>query len=299
MTGIRQLWDRITGHGRSSRNVALVLSGGGAKGWAHIGAIESLEAHGYTITSIAGTSMGALVGGLYAAGKMMPLKAIAERMTRKRMFQIMGISIGLDHIAKGERLMQVLDMLIGDICIEDLPIPFCCSASDLVSGEEVVFREGCLKMAIRASISIPAFFKPVCDGNRLLVDGSIHNTLPLNRVQRTKHDKLVAVNVSAPDMRPDTSFLKKDLDTDEQNNRPGWKKMIPPMPDLSTNYVNISMRVSKLTVQNNASMAMLITPPDIRVDMPMDDFNLFDFDKATALIDYGRQKMDEVLEAIN
>jgi NTE family protein len=294
--GLKKLWDRLPGRRRTSRDVALVLSGGGAKGWAHIGAIESLIGHGYNITSVAGTSMGALVGGLYAAGKMAELKQIAESITRMSMFRIMGFSPGADHIVDDDRLMEMFDGLIGDTCIEDLPIPFCCSASDLVSGEEKVFRQGSLKTAIRTSISIPMFFKPVCIGNHAYVDGSIHNTLPLDQVERKKGDLLVAVNVSGPDQEPDTTFMENCQAQKNKDDNVSWIKKLFRKPEPSPNYMNLSIRVTKLTVQNNTQMAIRLTPPDICANIPMDGFSLFDFEKAAELISYGHRKMDEILQ---
>src|SRR3712207_886626 len=108
---LSNVWHRIFGKPKPGKEVALVLSGGGARGWAHIGAIESLTAHGYHITSVAGTSIGALVGGLYAAGKLFELKDIAQSMTRKNMLRIMDISPGMDHLASGRKLMTMLDQL--------------------------------------------------------------------------------------------------------------------------------------------------------------------------------------------
>ena len=123
-----------------SKDVALVLGGGGARGYAHIGAIEALESHGYQIKSISGNSMGALIGGLYAAGKLQEVKQAVDGLNRKTILKLFNISLGLDHIASGEKLMVLLDELIGDTRIEDLPIKFCCNASDVVSGKEFVFR---------------------------------------------------------------------------------------------------------------------------------------------------------------
>lgn len=296
MIGLKELWNKFLNRNGTAKDVALVLGGGGARGWAHIGAIESIIGHGYNITSIAGTSMGALVGGLYAAGKMAEMKTVAESMTRTRMLRIMRLSPGLDHIINDGQLMALLDKFIGDIKIEDLPIPYCCSASDLVSGEEMVFREGSLKMAIRASISIPLFFKPVCMGNHAYVDGSVHNTLPLDRVERKKGDLLFAVNVSGPVKEPDTTFLKHAQASRAESERPFRLKNIFRKPVPSSNYMNVIMRVVKLTVQNNTQTALRLTPPDVCIDISMDNFNLFDFDKATELIRYGHQKMDEALQ---
>lgn len=138
-------------------DVALVLGGGGARGFAHIGAIEALQAHGYHITSVAGTSMGALVGGLFVAGKMEELKTIAHRLTKMQILKMMDVSPGLDHLASGERLLKELRQIVGEVRIEDLPIPYACVASDIISGQPHVFREGELAQAIRASVSIPCF----------------------------------------------------------------------------------------------------------------------------------------------
>ncbi|MGI6242810.1 MAG: patatin-like phospholipase family protein [Prevotella sp.] len=297
MNGLTNIWNKLTSHYKTTKDVALVLSGGGARGWAHIGAIESIIEHGYNITSVAGTSMGALVGGVYAAGKMEGLKKIAQKLTRIRMLRIMGFSPRLDHIIDDDRVMELLDGLIGNINIEDLPIPYCCSASDLVSGEEKVFRKGSLKMAIRASISIPILFKPVCIDNHVYVDGSIHNSLPLNQVERKKGDLLFAVNVSSPDKNADTTFLKKYQAPKTQSKKTLWRNGMFHKPDPSSNFMNIAMRVTKLSIQNNTQMSMRLTPPDICVDISMDEFNLFDFDKATKLISYGHQKMDEALQS--
>lgn len=296
MIWLKQQWKRLLNTYHPSRDVALVLSGGGAKGWAHVGAIDSLVGHGYRITSIAGTSMGAVVGGLYAAGKMDELRAIAERMTRKRMLRIFGFSPGFDHITNGERIMLLLDQIIGDINIEDLVIPFCCSATDLVSGDEVVFREGNLKRAIRASISIPMFFKPVCDGNRFFVDGSVRDTLPLNCVARKPHDLLVAVNVSGACERPDTKFLSQCQNVPSGTGDHSKSIFRLRRPEISSNYINVMTRVMQLMIQNDTERAMCLTPPDLYVNVPMDDFGLFDFDKGAELIRYGQRTMDEALQ---
>ena len=130
------------------KDVALVLGGGGARGIAHIGAIEVLEERGYHITSVAGTSMGALVGGLYAAGQLDELKCRILNLDRKQMVSIMDVSLGLDHIVSGRHLMQLINSLIGDVMIEDLPIPFCCCATDVVGGREHVFRSGRLSTSM-------------------------------------------------------------------------------------------------------------------------------------------------------
>lgn len=280
------------------KRVALVLSGGGAKGWAHIGAIDALTQQGFEITSIAGTSMGALVGGLYAAGKLEELRKISETMTHIDMIKLFGFSPGIDHITNGENIMSMFNELIGNVRIEDLSIPFCCSASDLVRGEEIIFRSGCLKQAIRASISIPIFFKPINDGTHFLVDGSVHNTLPLNRVVRHPHDLLVAINVSGADKYPNKSFLHKP--STRKDNQGTLRALLQKAkPDLSSNYINVAMRVIQLTIQNNTEMASCLTPPDLYVNIPMDGYGLFDFEKGKQLIEHGREITENAISEYN
>ncbi len=297
MNMLNRLWSHFTAKPQPSRRVALVLSGGGARGLAHIGAIEALLEQGYTITSISGTSMGAIVGGCYAANRLESLKRLVLRLTRKKLWQMVDISPGLNHIATGERLMLMLDKLLGDTRIEQLPVPFCCSASDVVSGEEMVFRSGLLKTAIRASISIPLVFKPLAIDRHVFVDGSLHNTLPLDRVERHTGDILVAMNVSAPDA--------EDFDACSQQigelHNPVEKFIRMRLPffrsDPSSNYMNMMLRVTKLSIQNNTRMAMRLTPPDICAEMPMNAYGLFDYDKAREIIDYGHRVMEKALTA--
>ena len=281
---------------KPSKDVALVLGGGGARGYAHIGAIETLEAYGYHIKSISGNSMGALIGGLYAAGKLQEAKNAIDGLTKKGILKIFNISFGLDHIASGENLMALLDELIGDTRIEDLPINFCCNASDVVSGKEFVFREGSLKDAIRASISIPCLFKPFKMGEHIFVDGSVHNTLPLDKIERNGGELLVAVNVSAPDDEPFQAYLKKYGEPKNSVDKSLWNKIPFLKSELSANYMNMALRVLKMSVQNNTQMALKITPPDIYVEVPMNRFSLFDFDKGAEIIQYGRQIMEKALK---
>ena len=181
---------------QNNKNVALVLSSGGPRGFAYIGAIEALEEHGYTITSIAGTSIGSLVGGIYAAGKLAEFKEWLYSLDAWEVFSLMDLSIGKNHFVKGDKVIDAIMQIVPNINIEDLPIPYCAVATDLYTGREVLFDYGPLFRAIRASISIPSLFRPVKFGLTTLIDGAITNCLPLNRVQRTEGDLLVAFDVN-------------------------------------------------------------------------------------------------------
>lgn len=182
------------------KEVALVLSSGGPRGFAYIGAIEELERRGYRITSVAGTSIGSLIGGIHAAGRLNELKTWLYGLDSWKVFTLMDLSIGKNHLLKGDKLIQAIKQIVPEIDIEDLRIPFKAVATDLYTGEEVVFDSGSLFQAIRASISIPSLFRPVRYGYRTLIDGGIANTLPLNRVHRNGNDILVAFNVNDVDV---------------------------------------------------------------------------------------------------
>ena len=181
---------------QKNKNVALVLSSGGPRGFAYIGAIEALEEHGYTITSVAGTSMGSLVGGIYAAGKLPEFKEWLYSLDAWEVFSLMDLSIGKNHFVKGDKVIDAIMQIVPNVNIEDLKIPYSAVATDLYTGREVVFDRGPLFAAIRASISIPSLFRPVKYGLTTLIDGAISNCLPLNRVHRTEGDLLVAFDVN-------------------------------------------------------------------------------------------------------
>ena len=182
------------------KDVALVLSSGGPRGWAYIGAIEELISRGYNITSVAGTSIGSLVGGIYAAGKLEEVKEWLFTLDAWKVFDLMDLSLSKNHIMKGDKVIDALKEIVPDVNIEDLPIPYRAVAADLYTGEEVVFDRGPLFDAVRASISIPSLFRPVKYGFRTLVDGGIVNTMPIDKVIRNGNDILVAFNVNDVDV---------------------------------------------------------------------------------------------------
>ena len=192
------------------KNVALALSSGGPRGFAYIGAIEELIERGYTITSIAGTSIGSLVGGIYAAGKLTEFKDWLYALDTWKVFTLMDLSIAKNHFVKGEKIIQAIMDIVPDIDIEKLNIPYRTVATDLYTGEEVVFDSGRLFTAIRASISIPSLFRPVKQDLTTLIDGGIANCLPLNRVVRTEDDLLVAFDVNDVDVKEIRGILTKE-----------------------------------------------------------------------------------------
>lgn len=193
------------------KDVALVLSSGGPRGWAYIGAIEELISRGYRITSVAGTSIGSLVGGIFAAGKLEDVKEWLFTLDAWKVFSLMDISLSRNHIVKGDKVIAAIKEIVPDVNIEDLAIPFRAVAADLYTGEEVVFDKGPLFDAVRASISIPSLFRPVKYGFRTLVDGGIVNTMPIDKVVRTEGDILVAFDVNDIDVESIRAAIISDV----------------------------------------------------------------------------------------
>ncbi|WP_028238846.1 patatin-like phospholipase family protein [Stutzerimonas azotifigens] len=215
------------------KKVALVLGSGGARGYAHIGAIEELESRGYQIGCIAGCSMGAVIGGIHAAGKLALYREWIESLDYLDLLRLLDLSFSLGAI-RGDKVFGRIREIVGDIAIEDLPIPFTAVATDLTNQQEVWFQEGSLHQAMRASAAIPSLFTPVIQGNRMLVDGGLLNPLPIVPVVSSHCDMIVAVNLNATNHkryplpvieRPPAAKGRFDLMVDTLSARlPFWKR---------------------------------------------------------------------------
>ena len=280
-----------------TKNVALALSSGGARGLAHIGAIEELEAQGYHISSIAGCSMGALIGGVYAAGKLNEFREWMKTIDRKKMLGLIDFSLSLNHIVKGTRIIEAIMEFVPDVNIEDLPIPYCAVATDLKAGREVMFRKGSLFKAIRASISLPSFYEPVKHDDMILIDGGIINPLPLNRVKRQAGDILVGVDVSGHDYKAQWDELQRLTAIQKHDKSLKTKILDMLIPDnIEFNYYTVLSRASSLMIRQNSILMAKLTNPDILVDIQMNRYGTFDFDKSEKLIAIGRQKTFQAID---
>ena len=279
-----------------TKDVALVLSSGGARGLAHIGAIEELEAQGYRITSIAGCSMGALIGGVFAAGKLKEFREWMKTVDRKRMLELTDFSLSINHIAKGSRILEAIMEFVPDMPIEDLAIPYCAVATDLKAGHEVVFSKGSLFDAIRASISLPSFYEPVHRDGMILIDGGVTNPIPLNRVVRHEGDILVGVDVSGHDYKKQ-SELQQELAEKRKRSKSLLQQILNKLiPDnLEFNYYTMLSRVSSVMIRQNSILMAQLMKPDVLVDIQMSRYGGFDYDKSEKLIAIGRQKTQQAL----
>ena len=274
-----------------TKNVALALSSGGARGLAHIGAIEELEAQGYHISAIAGCSMGALIGGVYAAGKLEEFRNWMKTIDRKKMLELTDFSLSLNHLVKGSRIIEAIMEFVPDMPIEDLPIPYCAVATDLKAGREVVFDKGSLFEAIRASISLPSFYEPVQRDDMILIDGGVINPIPLNRVQRQPGDILVGVDVSGHDYK--AQWEKKQALVERRKRDKSLKaqildKLIP--DNIDFNYLTLLSRTSSRMIRQNSILMAQLTYPDMLIDIQMSRYGSFDYHLSEKIIAVGRLK---------
>ncbi len=252
------------------KEVALVCSSGSSRGLTQIGAIDALIERGYHIHSVAGCSIGAIIGGLYAAGKLEELKSFFREMNMRQMFRLSDFSVGREYLIKGSKLLDTFGSMIPDYRIEDLPTPLALIATDIRTGREQVFREGNLATIIRASFSLPVILRPVEYQDMLLVDGGVTNPLPLNRVDRKEGDILVALNVSAP--------IDTGKDTPSQ------------LP------FSLLDRVSDIMLVQNSELIKQLCPPDMEMQIAINDLGTYDYDKADELIALGHELMTREID---
>ncbi|WP_406814396.1 patatin-like phospholipase family protein [Mycobacterium sp. M23085] len=176
--------------------VALALGSGGARGYAHIGVIEALEARGYDIVGVSGSSMGALVGGLQAAGRLGEFADWAKSLTQRTILRLLDPSISAAGVMRAGKILDAVRDILGPVAIEELPVPYTAVATDLLAGKSVWFQRGPLDEAIRASIAIPGVIAPHAVDGRLLADGGILDPLPLAPLAAVNADLTIAVSLS-------------------------------------------------------------------------------------------------------
>ena len=279
------------------KDIALVLSSGGARGLAHIGAIEELEAQGFHIASVAGCSMGALIGGVYAAGKLGEFREWMKTIDRKRMLELTDFSFSIDHLVKGTRIIEAIMEIVPDVAIEDLPLPYCAVATDWKTGREVVFRKGSLFLAIRASISLPSFYEPVKHDGMILIDGGVTNPIPMNRVERHQGDILVGIDVSGHDYEAQWTKQHELAERRKRSTSLSQKILNRLIPDnLDFNYYTMLSRVSSLMIRQNSILMAQLMKPEILFDIQMSRYGGFDYDKSEKIIAIGRQKTSLALQ---
>ncbi len=288
------------------QKIALVLGSGGARGTAHIGVIRELISQGYEITSISGSSMGALVGGVYACGKLDEYEEWLCNLDRMDVFNLVDFTLSTNGIIKADKVLKEIKTFIPDQKIEDLPIPFTAIATDIRNKKEKVFSSGNLWEAIRASISIPLVITPTKIDDLHYVDGGVLNPVPVNHVKRKQGDLLVAVNVNAQIPMPESVKIEKTPNyIDQLSNgrlksfREKLAQLIPANKKDSIGYFELMTNSTSLMLSQISKLTLELNPPDLLINISRQTCGIFDFHKARQLIEVGRAATYECLKEFN
>jgi NTE family protein len=286
------------------QKVALVLSSGGARGLAHIGVIEALEENGFEIASIAGSSVGSLVGSFYACGMLDVYKKWALQLDRLDVFKLIDFTFSVQGFIRGEKAFKTLEDMIPDCNIEDMNIPFCAVATNLKEKKDVALSTGSMYKAIKASVAIPTVIKPQLYDNIELIDGGVTNPIPIDKVKRHKGDILVVSDVNAATPYRPPRKTKQRIEQEESylskieafKNR--WSKLLPgnSSPKEKLGYFELLNRSIDLMQDRVATLIMQHYKPDITISVSRDAANTFEFYKAKELIEVGRLRFDEAFE---
>ncbi|WP_319543528.1 patatin-like phospholipase family protein [uncultured Pseudodesulfovibrio sp.] len=287
---------------RRKKTVSLVLGSGGARGLAHIGIIHWLEENGYEIQSITGCSMGALVGGIYAIGKLDEFEEWVRAITLPNMISLLDFAMESNGLFKGNKIIDTLKGLVGEKLIEELDISFTAVATNIESAKEVWIDEGPLFDAIHASISLPLFFTPFKFNGVDLVDGGILNPVPIAPTFSDHTDITIAVNlcgkpekdVTLPSEKEDESSILSSAISDFT----GKIKSSFPRAKNGMKARNIVLQSFDAMQGTIARQKIAAYPPDHVLEIPRNLCMILDFDKAAALIQYGYDKADTLLQPV-
>ncbi len=299
----------------SPKRIALSLGSGGARGYAHIGVIEEIEKRGWEIIGIAGSSMGAVVGGLYAAGGMTAYADWAKELTRRDVLRLMDPTVRGAGLLRASKVMSVVREHINDARIDDLPMPFTAVAVDLLTQREVWFTSGPLIEAMRASFAIPSVFTPLETKGMVLADGGLLNPVPVVPLADLHADAIIAVNLSGATMGEPLQdepvgglrLPKFKLPAMPQMMEPALRALMPgqrrheddPVPAKGINIntlevVDRSLHLMQATIRRYRLAGY---PPDVLVDVPHDACGTMDFHRAESMIELGRQRASEAFDA--
>lgn len=277
------------------KSVSLVLGSGGARGLAHIGVIRWLEENGYEIKSIAGSSMGALIGGIYANGKLEIYEDWVKALRKRDVMQLLDFAYSTAGLFSGDRIIRKLRTMLGDTCIEDLPISFTAVATDLDAGREVWLTRGSLFDAIRASIAIPTVFTPIKFQGHLLVDGGLLNPVPIAPTLKDLTDITVAVSLSGKEERLVIPAVEQ---IENKKSESYHNAIVEFIESLQARFIrddaDTEINVFELMSRSLESMEHLITRfklaaynLDYLIEIPANACGIFEFHRAEEMIKLG------------
>ncbi|CAN2533767.1 putative+NTE+family+protein [Methylocapsa aurea] len=285
--------------------IGLALGAGAARGWSHIGVLRELAAHGIVPDVVAGTSIGAVVGACYAAGKLDAIEAFARSMTKRRVFTFMDLSFSGMSLIGGERLRAALEKELADFMIEDLPVAFAAVATEVGTGHEVWLKRGALAPAVRASYALPGIFEPVRIGDRWLFDGALVNPIPITVCRALGADFVIAVNVTA-----DTMYRSHVIHDHHAHaaggaaeeasapfgaaSEPGLAAHLLPRyfqrrPSAAPNVAASMIDAFNIIQDRILRSRMAGDPPDATIHARHEEVGMFDFHRAKELIELGHE----------
>jgi len=259
-------------------SVCLVLSSGGARGIAAIAVIEELEKRGYHISSITGSSIGAVVGGVYALGYMQEYKRWVQSFSKYDVYRLLDISISRQGLMRGERIFKKMSEFIPDQPIEQLPLKFRAVATDLGNKCEYVFDTGSLFHAMRASVSIPTVIPPLIHDGLTLIDGGVMNPLPINCAPRKEGELLVVVNMNAAIPYEPVRISAREEGVEQYQNEEAEAGF-----NLQIMTESVELMQDKM-----ASLIMDAHQPDIAINISKDAATTFEFYRSEEMLTLGR-----------
>jgi NTE family protein len=299
--------------GTQRPSIGLALGGGAARGFAHIGVLKALIEKGYPPDIIAGTSIGAVVGGCYAAGKFDAVEQWARSLTRGRLLRYLDFSLGGSGLLNGGRLAEKLTEALSDIAIEDLPVRFAAIATEIGTGHEIWLTRGKLSDAIRASYALPGVFPPARLGDRWLMDGALVNPVPVSAARALGARVVIAVNVNTDLYGRGTTIYdhgrsaENDTSIEQAVVNRGLFGMFGADKAAKRRFFGTADRpgISSVMVDAFNVMQDRITrarlagdPPDVMISPRVGPIGLFDFHRAADAITLGTEATEKAMESI-
>ena len=298
--------------------IGLALGSGAARGWSHIGVIDALLEAGIKPVAVAGTSMGALVGGAYCAGRLEALRDWALGVDRRRIMSLLDVSLSKGGLVDGQRIQSLLEGLGLDGAIESFSVAFAAVATDLADGREVWLRKGPAAAAIRASISMPGIFSPVLLEDRWLIDGGLVNRIPVSTCRAIGADFIIAVSVTegllgrrleklragiaAGDEAAREARLSQMLEQVPAPLRGAAERVLPNLlkgGPQAPGYLDVLVNSLTIMQERITRSRLAGEPPHVIITPDIASIHLMDFDRAEEAIEAGREATRKVLGTIS
>jgi NTE family protein len=306
----------VEGPRKARPKIGFALGGGVARGWAHIGALQELVSMGVAPDIVAGASIGAAVGGCFAAGKLEALETFARSLTKRSVFNLLDVSFNGGGLIGGDKLRQKLEAAMGTLRIEDLPIRFVGVATEIDTGHEIWLKRGPLVEAMRASYALPGVFEPVKLGGRWLFDGAIVNPVPVTVARAFGADIVIALAIGGDGLGHGTAL--QDLDRADPDGMPPLEPAPPRVGMMGALWPRrlganggsrapslVAVMVNTFNITQDRIMRSRLAgdPPDIMVNLKVGKVGLFEFHRADELIAMGRAAVrrasEEILELLD